>query len=109
MKKIAIIIGFISSIVAVILAVTPLYKLALIPTIIAIVALFFIYIVLKKTGVQSKSIQYIGVLVLIATTIVLFKIIFSTSTVGDTTDLDLKVQESVEDSKDLLEDIEIID
>ena len=109
MKKLVIIIGFICAILAIVLAVTPLFQIALIPLIIALIALFFIYIVIKKTGIQSKSIQYISVLVIMALTIVIYKFMFSTSTVGDTQDLELKEQESVEDSKNLLEEIEIID
>ncbi|MBT8376502.1 MAG: FUSC family protein [Bacteroidia bacterium] len=109
MKKLIIIIGFICAIIAVILAVTPLFQIALIPLIAAILALTFIYVIIKKTGIQTKSIQYISVLVIMALTIVIYKFMFSTSTVGDTQELELKEQESVEDSKNLLEDIEIID
>ena len=107
MKRICIIIGFISSILAVILSVTPLFKVAVFPIIIALLSGLGIYFLSKKS--KTKSIQYILLLAIIALTLTIYKSVFNEAKVGDTEQLEQREEESKDDSIELLEGIEIDD
>lgn len=107
MKRICIIIGFISSILAVILSVTPLFKVAVFPIIIALLSGLGIYFLSKKS--KTKSIQYILLLAIIALALTIYKSVFNEAKVGDTEQLEQREEESKDDSIELLEGIEIDD
>ncbi|MGB0982098.1 MAG: FUSC family protein [Winogradskyella sp.] len=107
MKKLVIILGFIAALLAVILAVTPLFKLAIIPIITAILCGLVVFFISKKANVKSKAIQYIFLLSIMALSIMIYKSIFETKEIGNVEQLEQRDEENLEDSKDLLEDIEI--
>lgn len=107
MKKLVIILGFIAALLAVILAVTPLFKLAIIPIITAILCGLVVFFISKKANVKSKAIQYIFLLSIMALSIMIYKSIFETKEIGNVEKLEQRDEENLEDSKDLLEDIEI--
>jgi predicted PurR-regulated permease PerM len=106
-KKLIIILGFVVAILAVILAVTPLSNLAVIPIIVAFVCGLLIVFMSKKDNTKTKSIQYIFLLVIIALALTIYKSVYYTSEVGDTEQLEQRDEENLEDSKELLEDIDI--
>ena len=107
MKKFFIILGFIAAILSVVLAVTPLSKLAVIPIIAAFVFGLVIYFISKKDQTKTKTIQYIFLMVIIALSLTIYKSIYETSEVGNTEQLEQRDVENLEDSKEILEDIEI--
>ncbi|WP_439152710.1 FUSC family protein [Winogradskyella sp.] len=107
MKKLFIILGFISAILAVVLAVTPLSNLAIFPIAIAFISGLVIVFISKKQQKKSKSIQYIFLLLIIALVLTIYKDVFNTTEVGDTEQLDQRVEENLEDSKELLEGIDM--
>ena len=106
-KKIIIILGFIAAVLAVILAVTPLSNLAVIPIIVAFLCGLLIVFITKKDKTRTKSIQYIFLMVIIALAITVYKSVYYTSEVGNTEQLEQRDEENLEDSKELLEDIDI--
>jgi len=109
MKKLFIILGFIAAILAVILAVTPLSNLAVAPIIIAFICGLIVLFISRKQNTKTKTIQYIFLLVIIALALTIYKGIFSTAELGDTEQLEQRDEDNLEDSKELLEDIEIDD
>lgn len=106
-KKIVIILGFIAAVLAVILAVTPLSNLAVIPIIMAFICGLLIVFMSKKDKTKTKSIQYIFLMIIIALTLTIYKSVYYTSEVGNTEQLEQRDEENLEDSKELLEDIDI--
>jgi len=107
MKKLVTTIGLIAAIVAVLLSVTPLYNLTLVPGSIAILCAGILYYLKKKTGLGSKFMEYITVLCLMAVTLSIYKILFSSNEVENVEAFEQKEEDSVEDSIELLEDIDI--
>ncbi len=107
MKKLVIILGFISAILAVILAVTPLSKIAFAPGIAALIfGVTAIYISKEKQD-SKKSIQLIFLLTIIALTLATYKSIFNTVEVGNTEELIEKENESQEEAIEELDGLEI--
>ena len=106
-KKLFIIFGFVAAILAVVLAVTPLSNLAMAPIIVAFVSGLIVFFISKKEKTKTKTIQYIFLMVIIALALTIYKSVFSTSEIGDTEQLEQRDEENLEDSKELLEDIEI--
>ncbi|MGR7813837.1 FUSC family protein [Lacinutrix undariae] len=107
MKKILIIIAFIAALLSVILAVTPLSNLALIPAIVAFLLGLIIYYISKKNNSPKKVVQYIFLLAIISISITIYKTIFTTTEIGDIEALEVREKESEEDSKDILEELDI--
>ncbi|WP_452219305.1 FUSC family protein [Lacinutrix undariae] len=107
MKKILIIIAFIAALSSVILAVTPLSNLALIPAIVAFLLGLIIYYISKKNNSPKKVVQYIFLLAIISISITIYKTIFTTTEIGDIEALEVREKESEEDSKDILEELDI--
>lgn len=107
MKKLFIILGFIASILAVILAVTPLSNLAVAPIIVAFICGLIVLFISKKQNTKTKAIQYIFLLVIISLGLTIYKSIFSIKEIGDTEQLEQRDEENLEDSKEILEEIEI--
>lgn len=106
-KKLIITLGFIAAVLAVVLAVTPLSNLAVLPIIVAFICGLLIVFMSKKDKTKTKSIQYIFLLVIIALALTIYKSVYYTSEVGDIEQLEQRDEENLEDSKELLEDIEI--
>lgn len=108
-KKLFIILGFIAAILAVILAVTPLSNLAVAPIIVAFISGLIVFFISKKQKTKTKTIQYIFLLVIISLSLTIYKSVMTTMEVGDTEQLEQRDEENLEDSKELLEGIEIDD
>ena len=109
MKKIAIILAFISAITAVILAVTPLSKLAFIPGITSLVFGVLGLYLSKGENRSKRTLQLAFLITIIALGLTTYKAIFNTVEVGDTQELQEKEAESQEDAINELEDLEIED
>ncbi|MGM5470136.1 FUSC family protein [Flavobacteriaceae bacterium LMO-SS05] len=109
MKTLFVILGFIASILSVILAVTPLFKIAYIPAVAALVFGLIALYISKQKQLPKKSIHLVLLLTFIALSVTTFKSIFNTVKVGDTEEFIQKEQESEQDAIDTLEDIQIDD
>lgn len=107
MKKFCIILGFITAVIALILAVTPLYMIALIPLLIAFLCGLGVLFLSKKE--KSKSIRYLIILIIISLSLIVFKAIFQKAEVGNTEELEQLDESSKEEAIKELEDIEIED
>ncbi|NNE31060.1 MAG: DUF2232 domain-containing protein [Winogradskyella sp.] len=107
MKKTFIILGFATALISVVLAVTPLSNLAIFPIIIAVICGLILFYISKKEASKIKTIQYIFLLVIIALSLTIYKSIVNTQEIGDIEQLEQREEENLEDSKELLEDIEI--
>jgi len=105
-KKLFIILGFISAILAVIIAVTSSFNLSVVPIIIAFISGLIILFLSKKDNTKTKTIQYIFLLVIISLSLTIYKGIFNTSETENTEQLEQQEEENSEDSKKALEDIE---
>ncbi|GAB4160831.1 MAG: hypothetical protein Tsb0033_17320 [Winogradskyella sp.] len=105
-KKLIIILGFITAVLSVILAVTPFSNLAIAPVIIAFICGLLIVFMSKKDKTKTKPIQYIFLMAIIALALTIYKSVYYTSEVGDTKQLEQRDEDNLEDSKELLEDIE---
>ena len=109
MKRLLIILGFITAILSVILAVTPLYKLAVFPIIIALICGIALLYFSKKKQFKTKAIQYVFLLTIISLSFTVYKSVFQKVEVGDTKELEQLDETSEEEAIKELEDIEIID
>ncbi|MFD1064328.1 FUSC family protein [Winogradskyella litorisediminis] len=107
MKKILIILGFISAITAVVLAVTPLFKLSVFPVITGLVLGFLLIYLYRKKEVKTKAIQYIFLLSIIALSFTIYKSIFIEAEIGDVEQLDKLEDSSKEEAIKELEGIDI--
>ncbi|WP_460218570.1 FUSC family protein [Psychroserpens sp. MEBiC05023] len=107
MKKLFVIFGFITSILALILAVTPLSKIAYIPAIAALIFGIIALYVSKGNQTSKKSIQLIFLMTIIALALTTYKAVFDKAEVGNTEELQQKEQQIEEDSLNELNDLEI--
>ncbi|MDG5493190.1 FUSC family protein [Psychroserpens sp. SPM9] len=107
MKKLFLILGFITAILALILAVTPLSKLAYIPSIAALVFGVLTLYFSKDKQASKKSIQLVFLMTIIALVLTTYKVIFTTSEVGDTKQMEQKEEQLEEESLEELEDLDI--
>jgi len=73
MKKLLIILGFISALAATVLSVTSLSNMAKAPIIIAFLSGLIIVYISKKDGLRTKSIQYIFLMVIISLSLMIYK------------------------------------
>ncbi|GGI57683.1 FUSC family protein [Winogradskyella haliclonae] len=109
MKKLLIILGFISAILSVILSVTPLYKIAVFPIIIAFICGIALLYLAKKKQIKTKAIQYVFLLSIISLSFVIYKSIFQETEVDNTEELEKLDESSEEEAIKELEDLEIDD
>ena len=107
MRKLIIVLGFISAILAVILAVTPLFKIAFIPGIAALIFGILALFLAKQKQDSKKSIQLVFLLTIIALGVTTYKSVFNTIEVGNIEDLQEKANESQEEAIKELEDLEL--
>ncbi|BAO76959.1 hypothetical protein [Winogradskyella sp. PG-2] len=106
MKKLFIILGFLTAIVAVILAVTPLSNLSVIPISVAFICGLIVLLISKKKKAKTKTIQYIFLLVIISLSLTIYKNVIQTTKVGNTEGLEERDKENLEDSREVLRDVE---
>jgi len=109
MRLTFIIIGLILSLLAVILAILPLYTLSFIPAILAFLFGLLGFYKSKKSHKPTHTPQLIFLLSIIALAIATYQSVYSTAEVGDTEQLELREENSLEESMDELESIEIIE
>ncbi|WP_040280946.1 DUF2232 domain-containing protein [Psychroserpens damuponensis] len=109
MKKLFLILGFTASILALILAVTPLFKIAFIPAIIALVFGVLTLILSKDKKQHKKPIQLVLLMTIIALVLTTYKTIYTTSEVGNTEQMEQKEEQLEEESIEELEGIEMDD
>jgi len=109
MRKTSIILGFITAILAVVLSVTPLSKIAYIPIVAALVFGLIAWYLSKQKQYPKKSIQLIFLLTIIALSLTTYKAFFTTIEVGSTEELEQKENQSEEDAIEELEGLDIDD
>ncbi|WP_248723311.1 FUSC family protein [Seonamhaeicola sp. ML3] len=107
MKKLFTILAIITSVLAIILAVLPVFNLAIIPSIFALIFGLLAFYFSKKTGQVKKIIQFTFLLTTMALVLTIYKAIFNTSEVADTTGLEATELQSEEEAIEDLEDLEI--
>ncbi|SHH68150.1 FUSC family protein [Winogradskyella jejuensis] len=107
MKKLLVILGFISSILAVVLSVTPLFKLSLFPVVVAFLCGLGLVFLAKKNQFKTKAIQYVFLLAIISLSFTIYKSVFQKAEVGNTEELEQLDETSEEEAIKELEDIEI--
>lgn len=107
MRRLFIILGFITSILAVALSVTPLSKIAYIPAIAALVFGFAAFYLSRQKQYPKKSIQLIFLLTIISLTITTYKAVFEVVEVGNVEGLELKEKESEEKAIEELENLDL--
>ncbi|WP_047545666.1 hypothetical protein [Psychroserpens sp. Hel_I_66] len=107
MKKLFLILGFIAAIFALILAVTPLFKIAFIPCIAALLFGVLAMFISKNKPINKKAVQLMFLMTIIALALTTYKSIFSSSEVGNTEQLEEKEELLEEESIQDLEDIDI--
>ncbi len=105
MKKLFVILGFIAAVLALILAATPLSKIAFIPSAAALIC-GIAALVIKKGDSSKKSIQLMFLMTIIALAVTTYKAVFNTIEVGDTEQLEQKEEELEEESLKDLEDMD---
>lgn len=107
MRRFIIILGIITAVIALVLSTTPLSKLAFIPAGIAILLGAIAYYLARKQNAQKKSVQLLFLMVIIAVGLTSYKAVFSKAEVGNIEELEKKEEASVEDSKEILEELDL--
>lgn len=109
MKKLAIILGIILAISATVLAVLPVFKLAFIPSALALIFGTLGYFQLKKEKGSKTFVQLIFIITALALALTTYKTITVKSEVGNVKQLEKREKASEENAIEELEDIEIIE
>ena len=109
MRTLFIVLGLIAAGLAVIMAVTPLSQIAYLPAVAALVFGFVAFYLSKRQQSPKKTVQLIFLLTMISLVLSTYKLIFNTAEVGNLEELELKQEASVEDSKEILEELDIDD
>ena len=107
MKKFLVILGFIAAILAVVLSVTPLSKIAYLPAAAALVFGSIATYLFKGKQDSKKSIQLIFLMTIIALVVTTYKSVYNTVEVGNTEELLEKENESEENAIEELEELDI--
>lgn len=106
MKRLFVILGFIAAILALILAVTPLSKIAFIPSAAALICGIAALAIKKGVHSSKRSIQLMFLMTIIALAVTTYKAVFNTAEVGDTEQLEQKEEQLEEESLKDLEDMD---
>ena len=107
MKKLFLILGFVTAILALILAVTPLFNIAFIPAIAALVFGVLALFISKDKQQFKKPIQLVFLLTIIALAVTTYKAVYTISEVGDTEQMEQKEEQLEEESIEELEGLDI--
>lgn len=107
MRSLFIVLGFIAAVLALVLAVTPLSQLAYLPAITALIFGFIAFYISKRKQSSKKTIHLIFLLTVISLFLTTYKAVFNSSEVGDLEELELKEEASREDSKEILEGLDL--
>ena len=106
MKKLFVILGFTAAILALILAATPLSKIAFIPSGAALICGITALVIKKGDQSSKKSIQLMFLMTIIALVVTTYKAVFNTVEVGDTEQLEQTEEQLEEESLQDLEDMD---
>lgn len=109
MKKLFNILGILAAIAAVVLAVLPLFKMAVIPIVIAFIFGILAFIQTRKDNSSKTVVQLIFVITILALALIVYKSVTVKSEVGDTKKLEQREKQSEEKALEELDDIEIIE
>lgn len=109
MKKLFIILGFISAIAATILSVTKFSNLAITPIIVAFISGLMVLFLSKKEKNETKVIQYIFLLVIISFSFTIYKSVIKTSEIGDTIQINGAEQLNQQNDKNTEDSEEVLD
>ena len=107
MRKVFIIFGLLAAILAVLLSVIPLFNLAFVPAVLALIFGVIALYLSNKSGASKKIIHYIFLLTIISLVYATYKSIFSAPEVVITEELKEKEIESEQDAIDELEELDI--
>lgn len=107
MKKLFLILGFITAILALILAVTPLFNIAFIPAIATLVFGILALVISKEKQQYKKPIQLVFLMTIIALVLTTYKAVYTESEVGNTEKMEQKEEQLEEESIQELEGLEI--
>ncbi|WP_299276588.1 FUSC family protein [uncultured Psychroserpens sp.] len=107
MKKLLIILGYIAAILALVLAVTPLFKIAYIPSILALIFGILALVTSKGQQTGKRAIQLVFLMTIIALALTTYKAVFTESEVGNTEQLEQKEDQLEEESIDELEGLDL--
>jgi membrane protein implicated in regulation of membrane protease activity len=107
MRNVCVVLGFAAAILSLILAVTPLFIIALIPAVLALIFGLIAFYIARKKQLPKKAIQLVFLLSFITLSIATFKSFFNTVEVGNTEVLIQKENESEQEAIQTLEGIEI--
>lgn len=109
MRQLFIVLGIIAAVLALVLAVTPLSQIAFLPALAALIFGGIAFYISKQKQLPKKSVQLIFLMTLISLVLTTYKAVFNSAEMGNTEELELKEEASVEDSKHILEELEIED
>ena len=107
MRLLFIILGLISAILAVILAVLPLSNFAFFPAIAALIFGVLAFIKGRQENKPKHTVQLIFLLTIISLALATYKSVTSTTEVGNTEQLEQRAQDSEEDAIEELNDLDI--
>jgi predicted benzoate:H+ symporter BenE len=107
MRKLFIILGIIAAIIAVVLSSLPLFNMAFIPAIAALIFGFVAFYLSKKENESKKAVQLIFLLTIVSLCLSSYKAVFSETIVGNTEALDVRVQEAEDNAIEELEGLDL--
>lgn len=106
MRRFFIILGFIAAIVALILSVSPLFKIAYLPGVAALIFGLVAFYFSKQQQRLRKTVQLILMLTLISLILTTYKTVFRTPKVDNIEELELKEEASKKESEKSLKNLE---
>lgn len=107
MRKLFIILGIIAAIVAVVLSSLPLFNMAFIPAIAALLFGLVAFYLSKKENESKKVVQLIFLLTIASLSISTYKAVFNETEVGNTEELQVREQEAEDNAIEELESIDL--
>jgi len=107
MRKLLIVLGFITSILAVVLSVTPLFKISVAPALLALILGLALIYISKKQNASKKVIQYMFLLTIMSLTVTTYKALFTEVELGNTEEIQELEKKSEEEAIEELNDLDI--
>lgn len=102
MKKLFIILGLVSAIVATILSVSKFQNLAVTPIIIAFISGLIVLFLSKKEHTKTKTIQYIFLLVIISLSLTIYKGVISPTNIDEIEQLEQQDEKNTDKPKEII-------
>lgn len=107
MRLVLIVLGLLSALLAIVLSILPFGSIAIIPIVLAFVFGFIAFKASKKEGQNTRIIKFIFLVTIIALCITIYRSIFDENIVEDDIETIQNEEESLEDAKKELEDLDI--